>query len=142
MVEFRVNVSDPKDGKSVQVTVSGQHANVLVRKRIGEEVDGMFVGLPGYKLKITGGSDKDGFAMRPEIPISGRKRILVSRSLGYKPARHHIRRGRTFRTTGNRRKKTFRGNEIGPDTMQINTVVTTHGPKSLAELAPKKEEKK
>jgi small subunit ribosomal protein S6e len=141
MVEFRVNVSDPKDGKSVQVTVSGQHANVLVRKRIGEEIDGMFCGLPGYKLKITGGSDKDGFAMRPEIPISGRKRILVSRSLGYQPARRSIRRKRTFRTTGNRRKKTFRGNEIGPDTMQINTVVTTHGPKPLGELV-KKEEKK
>jgi small subunit ribosomal protein S6e len=80
--------------------------------------------------------------MRPEMPTAGRKRILVSESLGYKPARRKIRRKRPFRTTGNRRKKTFRGNEISPDTLQINTVVTTHGPKSLAELAPKKEEKK
>ncbi|HEV8361729.1 MAG TPA: 30S ribosomal protein S6e [Candidatus Thermoplasmatota archaeon] len=142
MVEFRVVVSDPKDGKSVQVNVTGQHANVLVRKKIGDEIDGMFCGLPGYKLKITGGSDKDGFAMRPEVPSSGRKRILVSRSLGYKPNRRMIRKKRTFRTTGNRRKKTFRGNEISPDTIQINTKVTTRGPKSLAELAPKKEEKK
>jgi small subunit ribosomal protein S6e len=142
MVEFRVVVSDPKEGKSVQVPVSGQHANVLVRKRIGDEIDGMFCGLPGYKLKITGGTDKDGFPMRPEIPTAGRKRILVSVSLGYKPARRTIRKDRNFRTTGNRRKKTFRGNEISPDTLQINTVVTQHGPKPLAELAPKKEEKK
>ena len=142
MVEFRVVVSDPKDGKSVQVPVSGQHANVLVRKKIGDEIDGMFCGLPGYKLKITGGSDKDGFPMRPEIPTAGRKRILVSRSLGYKPSRRVIRRKRPFRTIGNRRKKTFRGNEISPDTLQINTVVTQHGPKSITELAPKKEEKK
>jgi small subunit ribosomal protein S6e len=130
MVEFRVNVSDPKEGKSVQVPVSGQHANVLVRKRIGDEIDGMFCGLPGYKLKITGGSDKDGFPMRPEMPSAGRKRILVSYSLGFKPERG-----------GMRRKKTFRGNEIGPDTLQINTVVTQHGPKPLGELV-KKEEKK
>ena len=125
-----------------QVNVTGQHANVLVRKKIGDEIDGMFCGLPGYKLKITGGSDKDGFPMRPEIPSSGRKRILVSRSRGYKPNRKLIRKKRTFRTTGNRRKKTFRGNEISPDTLQINTVVTHHGPKTLQELAPKKEEKK
>ena len=131
MVEFRVVVSDPKDGKSVQVPVSGQHANVLVRKKIGDEFDGMLAGMPGYKLRITGGSDKDGFPMRPEIPTAGRKRILVSYSLGFKPER-----------SGMRRKKTFRGNEISPDTLQINTVVTQHGPKSITELAPKKEEKK
>lgn len=142
MVEFRVVVSDPKDGKTVQVNVSGQHANVLVRKKIGDEIDGMFCGMPGYKLKITGGSDKDGFPMRPEMPTAGRKRILVSRSLGFKPARKNVRRKRNFRTLGDRRKKTFRGNEISPDTLQINTMVTHHGPKSITELAPKKEEKK
>lgn len=130
MVEFRVVVSDPKSGRSVQVPVSGQHANVLVRRKIGDEIDGMFVGLPGYKLRITGGTDKDGFAMRPEVPGAVRKRILVSRSLGFNPARE-----------GMRKRKTFRGSEVGPDTMQINTVVTQHGPKPITELV-KKEEKK
>lgn len=130
MVEFRVVVSDPKNGKSVQVPVTGQHANLLVRKKIGDEIDGMWCGLPGYKLRITGGSDKDGFAMRPEIPSSGRKRILVSESLGFHPER-----------AGMRRKKTFRGGEISPDTLQVNAVVTHHGPKPLTELV-KKEEKK
>jgi len=131
MVEFRVVVSDPKSGKSVQVPVSGQHANVLVRRHIGDEIDGMFCGLPGYKLRITGGTDKDGFPMRPEIPTSGRRRILVAASLGFNPQRKGV-----------RKKKTFRGNEISPDTMQINTMVTQHGPKPIEELAPKKEEKK
>jgi small subunit ribosomal protein S6e len=54
MVNFKVVVGDVKTGKSHNVTVSGHHANSLVGKNIGETVDGIFVGLPGYKLKITG----------------------------------------------------------------------------------------
>lgn len=125
MVEFKVVVSDPKDGKSYQLNVTGQHANVLVRKKIGDEVDGMFLGLPGYKVKITGGSDKDGFPMRPEIPTAIRKRLLVSDSIGYRPTDY----------PGKREKVSLRGSEISPDTVQINTKVVTHGPKAIAELA-------
>lgn len=131
MVEFRVVVSDPKEGKSWQVQVSGQHANVLVRKRMGDDIDGMFVGLPGYKLKITGGTDKDGFSMRRDLPTSGRKQTLTAASVGFHP-----------KDRGVRRRLSFRGNEIGLETAQINTVVVTRGPKPVAELLPKKEEKK
>lgn len=126
MVEFKVVVSDPKDGKSYQLTVSGQHANVLVRKKIGDEIDGMFLGLPGYKVKITGGSDKDGFPMRPEIPTAARKRLLVADSVGYRPADY----------PGKREKVSLRGGEISPEIAQINTKVIQHGPKPIAELAP------
>ena len=124
MVEFKVVVSDPRDGKSYQLTVSGQHANVLVRKKIGDEVDGMFLGLPGYKVVITGGSDKDGFAMRPEIGDASRKRLLVSDSVGFRPKDY----------PGKRAKVTLRGGEVSPDIVQINTKVTTPGPKPIAEL--------
>lgn len=124
MVEFKVVVSDPKDGKSYQLNVAGQHANVLVRKKIGDEVDGMFLGLPGYKVTITGGSDKDGFAMRPEVASATRKRLLVSNSIGYQPTDY----------PGKRKKVSLRGNEISPEIVQINTKVTTHGPKAIGEL--------
>ena len=126
MVEFKVVVSDPKDGKSYQLTVSGQHANVLVRKKIGDEVDGMFLGLPGYKVKITGGSDRDGFPMRPEILSATRKRLLVAESIGYQPKDY----------PGKRSKVSLRGGEISPEIAQINTKVVTHGPKPIAELVP------
>jgi small subunit ribosomal protein S6e len=126
MVDFKVVVSDPKDGKSYQLTVSGQHANVLVRKKIGDEVDGMVLGLPGYKVRITGGSDKDGFPMRPEIASAGRKRLLVTDSIGYSPKDY----------PGKREKVSLRGGEISPEIVQINTKVVTHGPKPIAELAP------
>lgn len=126
MVEFKVVVSDPKDGKSFQIAVSGQHANVLVRKKIGDEIDGMFLGLPGYKVKITGGSDRDGFPMRPEIHSAARKQILVSESIGYHPVDY----------PGKRKKISLRGGEISPEIVQINTKVVAHGPKPIAELVP------
>ncbi len=126
MVDFKVVVSDPRDGKSYQLTVSGQHANVLVRKKIGDEVDGMFLGLPGYKVKITGGSDKDGFPMRPEIRTAGRKKLLVAESIGYQPTDY----------PGKREKVSLRGGEISPEIAQINTKVITPGPKPIAELVP------
>lgn len=123
MVEFKVEVADPETGRTWPVQVEGQHANVLVRKRIGEEVDGMMLDLPGYKVQITGGTDKDGFPMRPEIPQASRKRILVSKSTGFKPE-----------DKGVRRKKTFRGNEISPDIIQVNCKITERGPKPVERL--------
>lgn len=132
MVEFKVVVSDPKEGKSYQLNVTGQHANVLVRKKIGDEVDGMFLGLPGYKVSITGGSDKDGFAMRPEIASATRKRLLVSSSIGYRPRDY----------PGKRKKITLRGNEVSPEIVQINTKITTHGPKPVGELVEAQAAKK
>ena len=67
-VEYKAIVNDVKTGKSYNVTVSGHHANSLDGKNIGEIVDGIFVGLPGYKVKITGGSDKNGTPMRKDLP--------------------------------------------------------------------------
>ena len=130
LAEFRAIVSDPKDGKSYQAAVSGHHANSLIGKKIGDVVDGIFVGLPGFKLQITGGSDKDGFPMRKDLPGPRRKQLLVSKSIGFNALER-----------GLRRKKTMRGNTIAPDTLQINLKVTQHGMKPISELI-KKEEKK
>ena len=85
MVEFKVVVNDTASGKSYNIAVSGHHANSLIGKKINDEVDGIFVSLPGYKLQITGGTDKDGFPMRHDIPGSTRRRLLLSRGLGFKP---------------------------------------------------------
>jgi small subunit ribosomal protein S6e len=123
MVEFQVIVGDPDTGKTHSVEVDGQHANVFVRKRIGEEVDGMFVGLPGYTVEITGGSDQDGFPMRPEIPQATRKSVLVSKSTGFNPE-----------DDGVRRKKTFRGNEVSPEITQINAKIVDRGPEDVDSL--------
>lgn len=130
MAEFRAVINDPKDGKSYQTPVSGHHANSLIGKKIGDVVDGIFVGLPGFKLEITGGSDKDGFPMRKDLPGPRRKKLLISKSTGFKPKKG-----------GLRRRKNVRGNSIAPDTLQINMKITQHGMKPASELL-KKEEKK
>lgn len=130
MVEFRAVINDPKDGKSYQTAVTGHHANSLIGKKIGDVIDGIFVGLPGYKLEITGGSDKDGFPMRKDLPGPRRKKLLVSRSLGFKA-----------KEGGLRRRKNMRGNTIATDTLQVNMKVTQHGMKPIADTI-KKEEKK
>ncbi|MEM2351662.1 MAG: S6e family ribosomal protein, partial [Thermoproteota archaeon] len=67
MAKFKVVVSDPKTGKAKSVEVEGSRAIPFIGKRIGDTIDGSVIGMPGVKLLITGGSDKDGFPMRPDV---------------------------------------------------------------------------
>jgi small subunit ribosomal protein S6e len=120
MVEFKVVVNDTKSGKAHKVQVSGHHANSLIGKKIGDEVDGIFISLPGYKLEITGGTDKDGFAMRHDFPGVGRRRLLLSKGLGF-----------NSKEKGLRRKKSVRGNTINQDVVQINMKVVKYSNKPI-----------
>lgn len=129
MVEFKVVVSDTKNGKSHQVQVSGHHANSLIGKKIGDEVDGIFISLPGYKLQITGGTDKDGFSMRADFPGMGRRRLLLSEGKSFKAIEG-----------GMRKKKSVRGNTINQDIVQINMKVTKHSSRPIEKLIETKEE--
>ena len=131
MVEFKVVVNDTKSGKSHNILVSGHHANSLIGKKISDEVDGIFVSLPGYKLQITGGTNKDGFPMRADLPGTTRRKLLLSKGLGYKP-----------KENGKRKKKSIRGNTINPDVVQINMKVIKHSTKKIEDLVKveKKEE--
>ena len=132
MVDFKVVINDIKNGKSHQVQVSGHHANSLIGKKIGDEVDGIFVQLPGYKLILTGGTDKTGFPMRKDFPGMGRRRLLLSKSKGFKS-----------KEEGLRKKKSIRGNTINQDIVQINMKVTKYSSKSIDKLIikEKKDEK-
>jgi small subunit ribosomal protein S6e len=131
MVEFKAVINDAKSGKSYQVPVAGQGANSLIGKKIGDVVDGIFVGLPGYKLMITGGSDKDGFPMRKDLPGPRRKKILVSRGMGFRT-----------KEVGLRKKVSYRGGSISPDTVQLNMKINVVGPQAIDELIKKEETKK
>jgi small subunit ribosomal protein S6e len=131
MVEFKVVVSDPKTGQAYNMTVSGGAAGAFVGKKIGKDIDGGAIGLPGYKLQITGGSDRDGTTARPDLPGVGRKRLLLTGGVGFRPTQD-----------GERRRKFVRGNEITIEFVQVNTMVTTHGEKPLAEYFPKEKAEK
>jgi len=120
MATFKLVISNPKNGIARQVEISGEEAEKLIGKRIGEEIPASELGLnlteifgeeiPGdVKLKITGGTDKDGFPMRPDVHGPRRVKILVSKGPGFRP-----------KEKGERRKKTVRGNTISPEIVQIN----------------------
>ncbi len=128
MADFRVVVSDTKSAQAYQVAITGAAANKLIGKNIGDTVSGDVVGLAGYTLKLTGGTDKDGFAMRADIPGPSRRKILVAGGVGYKP-----------RAEGVKKRKSMRGREISSDIAQINAVILEYGQKPLSEIFVKKE---
>ena len=61
-----VNDTDPKsNGKAYSLKISGNNYSQILGKKIGDVVDGIFVGegdktLSGYKLQITGGLTRQG----------------------------------------------------------------------------------
>jgi small subunit ribosomal protein S6e len=123
MATFKVVISNPKNGIARQIEIEGEAAEKLVGKRIGDEIPVSELGInlseifgeeiPGNaKLKIKGGTDRDGFPMRPDVHGPRRVKILLSRGPGFKP-----------KERGERRKKTVRGNTISPDIVQINAVL-------------------
>ncbi|HDD36414.1 MAG TPA: 30S ribosomal protein S6e [Archaeoglobus veneficus] len=131
-MEFKVVISDPKTGRAYQKVISGANANRLIGKQVGDVINGTLVELPpDYELQITGGSDKDGFPIRPDIPGTVRKKILLSGGVGYRPKRK-----------GMRKRKTVRGRVISRDIVQINTKVVKHGKIPLEEYFKEKEKDK
>lgn len=113
MATFNVVVSDPDSGQSVPREVDGQDANRFMGREIGDEVDGNAVGLDGFTVEITGGSDAAGRPLRSDVKGSELKELLLTGGTGYNPDRE-----------GERRRVTVRGREISEDVAQINVAVT------------------
>jgi len=96
---------------SFQVSVTGDKANALVGKKIGDTVPASIVGLPAeWKLLITGGSDSSGFPMIPSLQGGVKKALLLSEPPGFHP-----------RDEDERRRKYVRGNTVTDEIVQINT---------------------
>ncbi len=137
-----VNDTDPSnDGKSYSVDISGSNYNHFLGKKIGDDVDGIFVGsgdvtLGGFRLKITGGSDRTGTPMRSDLVGAGRMKVLVSKGTGFKAHEIVKKKGGRYRYTydGLRKRRAFRGNIISTDTRQINLKVIETGSKSLGDI--------
>ncbi|HIE34011.1 MAG TPA: 30S ribosomal protein S6e [Candidatus Altiarchaeales archaeon] len=121
-MEFKIVISDTKTGKSYQRDIRDEKAKRFKGKKIGDEIDGSIIGLTGYTLEITGGSDKDGFPMKKGVHGMSRVSILTSGGVGY--------RGKK----GIRRRKRVRGEVIDKDIIQINLKVNKSGKKSIEEL--------
>ena len=130
---MKLVISDSKTGKAYNKKTEDP---VFLNKKTGEEVDLGAVGLTGFKAKITGGSDKQGFPMKKTLEGQGRKKLLVKKGIGIKS-----------KVKGRVTRKTMRGNLIGADIVQLNLVITKQGPKDIseyfgAEETTKKEDEK
>ncbi len=139
MAVFKFVISDGK--KSWQVEKDQKDAPVL-GKAIGDTLEGHFLGLDGYELQITGGSDKDGFPMRKDIEGQLRRRFLITKGIGYSGKKKE-KKG-VYKLEGVKRRKMLRGNTISDDIAQINCKVIKAGSTSLDQLfnKEKKEEAK
>ena len=141
MVEFKAVIADPRTGTCYQNVISGHHANSLVGKKIGDEFDGIFVNLPGYKLVVTGGTDRAGFAMRRDIDGGRLKRILTAESTGYRSkTRHKNKHKKLIHEKGLRKRIVVRGNTISLEITQINMLISSHGSKPIDDLLKAGEE--
>ena|SRR3989338_10878396 len=128
MAEVKFVVNDPKTGKSYQKALE---ENPYLNRKIGDKVSGEEMGLEGYELEISGGSDKSGCPIRFDMPGFGKKKALLSSGPCIKGLSH-----------GQRIKKTVVGNLINADIVQINLKVLKAGSKTLEEVFPKKEKEK
>jgi len=117
MPTFQVVVGDPESGDSHAFDVDGQAANRFIGRELGEEVDGSAVGLDGYTLELTGGSDDAGRPMREDIAGASLTEVMLAeRATGYHPERD-----------GERRRVTVRGREVTEAVVQINATVSESG---------------
>lgn len=81
------------------------------------------MGLPEYKLQITGGSDRNGTPMRGDLPGNKRVKLLLSDSLGF----HVV-------YPGERKRVAIRGNTISDAIVQVNMKVVEYGSKTIEEI--------
>ena len=123
--QFKINISASKEapeefqGQTKVITIDPAKFP-LVGMKIGETFNGALIGLPGYELKITGGSDSGGIPMRKDVHGPMKRRILLTTGPCYHPKRH-----------GDKRRKIVRGNEINDETTQVNTIVIKFGKEKL-----------
>jgi len=132
MAKFKIIVSDPETGESRVVEAEGTRAVPLIGKKLGEVIDGSVVGTPaGFKVQITGGSDKDGFPMRPNIHGGVRANVILSEGVGFQPSQK-----------GERQRKTLRGNVVTEEIVQINMKVVEKPKKAEKEEKAEAEKEK
>jgi len=122
----KIVINNPKTGRSYQMELDQPKMGELVGKRVGEEVDGGFLGLPGYKLRLTGGTDKQGFPMRRGIHRAGRAAPLLAGGAGLGSGRREA-----------RRRKTVVGEILSDDIEQLNMTVIQEGKTPLDSIVKK-----
>ena len=109
--------------------------NEIIDKKIGDEIDGSLISdvFDGYKFKITGGFDKDGFAMKNGILTQGKKKVLLTKGCSL----FRFRKG--YHRSGIRIRRLVRGCIVSHDIKNLHLKIIKKGPKEIAGLTEAKD---
>ncbi|MFB6076870.1 MAG: S6e family ribosomal protein [Candidatus Nanohaloarchaea archaeon] len=112
-----------RDGETHQIELDDTQVQALTGLVIGDEVAGSVVGLDGYTLAVTGGSDTEGFPMRDNDEGTQRKQLMVTGGTGARDLEH-----------GERKRKSVRGNTVSRQIAQVNMRVVESGDETIDSL--------
>jgi small subunit ribosomal protein S6e len=115
---FKIVISEPKSKKAWQKDIE---APALIGKKIGDKVEGSLIGLSGFTLQVTGGSDKEGFPMRVDLDGVSRKKVLLTKGVGFSGTKK-IRKVK-YKVHGMKKRKYIRGNTVSESIIQVNLKV-------------------
>ena len=109
--------------------------NEIIDKKIGDEIDGSIISdiFDGYKFKITGGFDKDGFAMKNGILTQGKKKVLLTKGCSL----FRYRKG--YHRSGIRIRRLVRGCIVSHDIKNLHLKIIKKGGKEIAGLTEAKD---
>jgi len=124
---MKINIAYPATGNQKFIEVEDEKKlRTLYDKRISQEVSGEDLGdeFAGYVFRISGGNDKQGFAMKQGVLTNTRVRLLLQEgSSCYRTRR-----------VGERKRKSVRGCIVGPDLSVLNLVILKKGDQEIADI--------
>lgn len=124
---MKINIAYPSNGSQKVIVIEDEKKlRVLYDKRMSQEVNGQDLSeeFAGYIFRISGGNDKQGFAMKQGILTNQRVRLLMSKGMSCFRERRE----------GQRKRKSVRGCIVGPDLAVLNLVVVKKGENEIAGL--------
>jgi len=124
---MKINIAYPAAGTQKLIEVDeDRKLRTFYDKRMSEEVSGDGLGdeYKGYVFKITGGNDKEGFAMHQGVLNTQRVRILMREGMhGYRPQR-----------VGERKRKSVRGCIVSQALSVLDLIIVKKGEQDIPGL--------
>merc|ERR1712232_1413626 len=122
--EMKLNIACPETGAQKSIDIDDDKKLLpFFDKRVSQEVSGDSLGdeFRGYRFRITGGNDKQGFPMMQGILTPERVRLLLRK--GSKCYRQ--------RRTGEMKRKSVRGCIVSMELSCLNLVIVKRGDAEL-----------
>ena len=124
---MKINIAYPRNGTQISWSIDDDQLwSKLIDKRLAQEFDGELLKpeWKGHIFKISGGSDKNGFAMKQGVITKTKLKLLLRKGTS----------GYFERREGVALRKSVRGCIIGQDLGAINLILLKKGESHIAKL--------